>query len=179
MRKSTVAILALACGLALSPTAAAQERPDPDSPAGVEYELPLDRTREDLSEGPGGDGGEPDVPDGADGSDDGVAPLFGAGITPDSGGDDAVGTDAADGDLPASDSSVGGGEPDGGQDDGDTRAGDARADSNTGQGFTSYGPSGGTDSNGLLIPGIALGVLLAGGALGLALRQGLGGASRS
>ncbi len=44
-------VMALTCALCLPTAAAAQERakPDPDSPAGVEYQLPLDQAREDAS----------------------------------------------------------------------------------------------------------------------------------
>lgn len=60
---------ALAVALALAPPAVAQDDPqiDPDSPPGTEYQLPIDRAREQASSGTSsGKGGE--------------APLFGEGV---------------------------------------------------------------------------------------------------
>jgi hypothetical protein len=72
MRHVGLRILIVTCALALPAAAAAQERPklDPDSPAGVEYQLPLDRAREEAAgEAKGGPG---------EGK---RAPLFGSGVT--------------------------------------------------------------------------------------------------
>lgn len=62
----------LACSLCVPVTARGQEqaRPDPDSPAGVEYQLPLDQAREDAAgEGTSGPGRR------------GPPPSFGSGIS--------------------------------------------------------------------------------------------------
>ena len=171
------------CALAAPSAAVGQEaaRPDPDSPAGVEYQLPLDRQREEASDpkdrdGPGGggtqrDGGSPDRP-----------PLFGEGISPEGGGV------AGDQDFgSADDEPAGGGPPGSGTGGGDGEgAGGDRADAGLGGSDASEAGPGddgpalaqtsaqaGSSSN-LAIPGIVLGVLLAGGLLGLALRRGLG-----
>ena len=57
-------------------TAQDSTRPDPDSPAGVEYQLPLERAREDAAKG-GVDEPSRKEADGSTG-----APLFGAGVEP-------------------------------------------------------------------------------------------------
>ncbi len=68
-RVRTCALLGAAALALTAPAAAAQvERAAPDSPAGVEYALPLDRAREDAA---------PDARDGA-----GPPPLFGSGVGP-------------------------------------------------------------------------------------------------
>ena len=84
-------LLIVTCALCFAAPAVAQELPkvDPDSPAGVEYQLPLDRAREEAAgEGKG-------APGGAEG-----APLFGSGIkkvkSPRAGGD-PDGSDSAAG----------------------------------------------------------------------------------
>ena len=145
--------------------AAQSDRPDPDSPAGVEYELPLDQTRKDLSEngkepesGGGGNGGSPGSAGGGDG---GAAPLFGAGISREaaSGGEDG-------GQNPSSDDRT---EP--GTGGGGPSAGDEQRDSDPAVTKASTGDGG---STGLLLPGLVLLVILAGGAMGLLLRRGLG-----
>lgn len=72
-------LLASMCALLLAAPAAAQDpQVDPDSPAGREYELPIDRAREQAGAGSS-------RPSGAGGSDVGGAsdaPLFGAGVEP-------------------------------------------------------------------------------------------------
>jgi len=153
----------LASSLLLPAGAAAQSnRPDPDSPAGVEYELPLDQTRKDLSDdsrdGKSGgreNGSSPGASGGSGG--DGAAPLFGAGISRKaaSGG----GQESSNGDR--GEAGAGGGSSAGG-DDGES--GPAVAKASTGE----------DGSTGLLLPGLALLVILAGGAMGLLLRRGLG-----
>lgn len=74
-RSCLTVALSLAC-LAVPPVAggATEERPAPDSPAGNEYKLPLERAREQSGSAPS----DPQQ-DGSDGSD---APLFGVGIAP-------------------------------------------------------------------------------------------------
>ena len=65
-------LLIVTCALWLPAVAAGQESPrlDPDSPAGVEYQLPLDRAREDAAGEGKGKSGEGKSP-----------PLFGSGVT--------------------------------------------------------------------------------------------------
>ena len=79
-------LVVVICALCLPAVAAGQERarPDPDSPAGVEYKLPLDQARDDAA-GEGKGRGE------AEGRED--PPLFGSGITesPSKSGADASG----------------------------------------------------------------------------------------
>ena len=153
--------LVIACALVAPPAAGAQEpvQVDPDSPAGVEYQLPLDQARSDGAAGGGGGSGP-----GSGGGSGGPVPLFGAGI-------------ARDG----SQSSGGGGEaaPDGGIRGGAGQSGD-RADrgatgagggDGAGSGAVATGDGGGW--TGLILGGIALAVVVLGGALGLALRRGL------
>jgi len=65
--------------LALAPAAAAQApQVDPSSPAGTEYQLPVDRAREQASGGPSGGGSTTSA--------SGEAPLFGAGVEPEGDG---------------------------------------------------------------------------------------------
>src|SRR5687767_15112379 len=94
--------------LALAPAAAqgqAGKRPDPNSPAGVEYQLPLDQARQNAA----GDGastrekGSNDRP--------ASAPLFGAGITADR---TRGGEEGTDGGGQASDRQAEGGQTDSG-----------------------------------------------------------------
>ncbi len=170
---------AVVCALVAPSAAAAQEaaRPDPDSPAGVEYQLPLDRARDEASgpKGPGGGG-----PKRGEGKSDSPPPLFGEGIAPEAGSSSGEqGSDSADDGSP---SGVG----DGGRDADGAGANGDRADagladsgaSDAGAGEADGQPSVAQSSTGsgsdLAIPGIALGVLLMGGLLGLALRRGLG-----
>jgi len=165
------------CALAMPSAAIAQSnRPDPDSPAGVEYELPLDQTREDLSDdGGGGDRGSRDggSPGGDGGS--GAAPLFGAGISPagsgGSGDDAGAGGENSTDQTQADDRNRGGGGATSGS------SGGSAADESVGPGIAEASTD--TGGTGLLIPGIALAVLLAGGLIGLALRRGLGQAGDS
>jgi len=179
MPRTRIAYIAVACALVMPSGAAAQSaRPDPDSPAGVEYELPLDQARKDLS----GDG-DSDSP-GANGSRasdgrSGTAPLFGAGVSRPSrssdsdGGSPEGGGGSSDG-APSSGSDrwgIGGDRADAGARG--TASGDDAA-APDGSRLASTGSSGGSGSAGLPIAGIALGVLFAGGALGLALRRGFG-----
>lgn len=166
----------------LAPSVAvAQDRaiPEPDSPAGVEYQLPLDRAREEASDprdrdAPGGGGSERD----RGGS--GPAPLFGTGISPGAGGV------AGDRDSSNADSPSGGGasNPDARRGAGGDRAdrGSGGSSGSSGEaseadGEPSLGPTSASAASGssdLALPGIALGVLLIGGLLGLALRRGMG-----
>ena len=78
--KSGCVVVAVAAGLTVPATAAAQSGaiPDPNSPAGKEYALPLDQGR---AQGGGGSHGGGSHGGGA-GSHGGARPLFGAGISP-------------------------------------------------------------------------------------------------
>ena len=71
MRQLGLLPIAVIC-LCLPAVATGQERarPDPNSPAGVEYKIPLDQARDDAAGKRSGDAGEGKGP-----------PLFGSGIT--------------------------------------------------------------------------------------------------
>src|SRR5687767_11216329 len=103
--------LAIALALAAPAPGVAQSgdpQVDPDSPAGTEYELPLDRAREEA----GGGGG-------ASGSSDGTAgeaPLFGQGVESRSGAAKSTPKQGTDSD-PATTASI---EPDGAGDASET-----------------------------------------------------------
>ena len=152
------------CALVAPSTAVAQEevQVDPDSPAGVEYKLPLEEARRDAG------------PDASGGGGGGPTPLFGAGIRP-------VGSQGGDGDG-AKGTSDDGSRTGGGQ-SGD--GGDRRVTGAGGRDLASLLPgeskpsfsaaaADGDSSVGLILGGIALAVVVAGAALGLALRRGLG-----
>ena len=181
-RRGTIHFVVV-CAL-VAPSAAAAQEPvqvDPDSPAGVEYKLPLDQARRDAAPdaGGGGRGGGPRSgggggPRSGGGSGD-PAPLFGAGITRDGsqgsdGGNEAM-ADASDrsGGQESADSDDSGAAGVGGGDAAGPGAGESgRSLSTT---AASAADSGG--STGLVLGGIALAVVVVGGALGLALRRGL------
>ena len=141
---------------------------DPNSPAGVEYQLPLEQARKNAN-GEGGGGERPGSGEDRAGG-GGVASLFGAGIVPAS---------ARDG---AADGEVGGAGVNGRASGGG--AGGAEADvrgagERSTPGSSAIRPAAldgvdeGGGSAGLRIAGIALAVLAAGALLGLALRRGL------
>ncbi len=164
---------AVACALVAPLPASAQEpaRPDPDSPAGVEYQLPLDQARREASPNGGGGGGSEPPSGGGSGN---PAPLFGAGISRDGsqsgGGSDATADpDAGEraGAEQSGDRADGGATGAGGSD-----AAGPGADQSTPSLRTASAESGGV-STGLTLGGIALAVVVVGGALGLALRRGL------
>jgi len=148
-----------ACAL-LAPSAASAQEPvrvDPDSPAGVEYKLPLDQARRD------GDGAQ------SGGGSRDPAPLFGAGITrdgsqPGGGG----GEDASRGDGEESEDSGDSGAPSAGGGEG---AGPGATDSRPS--FSAAVPASGGSWTGLTLGGIALAVVVVGTGLGLGLRRGL------
>jgi len=162
------------------PTAASAQssvRPDPDSPAGVEYELPLDRARERAT---GDDGPRRRGSRGNERGPAGSAPLFGEGIGPSRGGDSG-GDPGGPGDAPGSDSgsSSGGGSADG---DGPSGGGGSglRGLEGNGRGGTpgastattgAQANKGGSDLG--PTAAIVAAVLLAAGALGLFLRRTL------
>lgn len=149
MRRLLPACLAIAALSAIGVDAIAQEDGvfvDPESPAGKEYAIPFDEARREAG---GGSGGAP-----------GTAAPFGEGIERD---DDAA--------------------PDGGQSGGggDGRRDAGGGDAGGGQPSSPRSPSGspgvaasldqGGPSAALLTGGIALGVLLVGGAVGFLVRR--------
>lgn len=187
MRWRSVLVLALTAGIAVPAATSAQDgsRPDPDSPAGVEYQLPLDRAREEAA------GRERDRRRGT-GEGGGSAPLFGAGIEPPNEVGESREPAGGEGLSSGGDGDGGNG---GGRDDGrDGIEGEslARDDSGSGDGIRpareggspedppgaqSSSAADGGGSGSLVTIGIALGVLLLGAGLGLALRRGFGRAS--
>jgi hypothetical protein len=141
------------------------KRPDPNSPAGVEYQLPLDQARQNAAAGSKGrSSGHRAL------SQPGAAPLFGAGIATRhsaarSGEGAGRAAQAAGG--RAGSTSGGAAARAGGDDAAKGDAGGANAVSKSSLGASDSGPAT------LRIAGIALAVLLAGGLLGLGLRHGL------
>jgi hypothetical protein len=124
---------------------------DPESPAGKEYALPLDKARQDVAPTPGAG---TDGSDGTNGSDD--TPLFGAGITKRNGAQDqgrqgGEGSDAR------------------GQGDGE-EGGDNGADVAARSVTAAASASGSGLSSGWITALVAFGVLLVGGIAGLSLR---------
>lgn len=136
-------IVIFALGLPAAATGQEQPKLDPNSPAGVEYQLPLDRAREEAA------GETSREPGGSQ-----RAPAFGAGVT-------ERGSSTKDG-------GSGGGS---GEGSGEADAGEASA-ANTRAKTASATQEGGSGAS---VPLITAAVLLAGGALGLGLRRGLGG----
>jgi hypothetical protein len=183
MRRA-VAVLALAllAGGTCPTQGSAQEDgvyfDDPDSPGGKEYSIPHERTRREN----GGGGGDP--------GSRGETPRFGVGIDSDE-GDSAGGAGGSSGGD--------GGSAGGGESEGANRGGDESGGANSGGGKSGDGASrsGGATAGGgsagssgsqsgevtyrstsssgtspeLTVSAIALGVLLAGAALGLVLRR--------
>lgn len=170
------ATLGAICALLLPAAAQAQtaQRPDPDSPAGVEYQLPLDQARENAGGGDGAD--DPASREGGGRGGRGApAPLFGAGIVAAKGADRAIGggegarRDGGNRAQGAGEASGGAAaSASGGSDEGDDPAGPQRIKRS---GLSSPDDEGGSAT--LRIIGIALAVLLAGALLGLLLRRGL------
>jgi hypothetical protein len=115
---------------------------DPDTPAGKEYALPLDKARQDVAPTAGAQGSEP-----------GEAELFGAGISKKGGGGGGDGSQKQEG---------AGGGGNGGSGDGGTidAPAVAKAAASSSSGI----------SSGWLTALIAAGVLLVGGIAGLSLR---------
>ena len=152
----------LAC-LLLAPGASAQggvddPQVDPDSPAGTEYELPIDRAR-DRARG-GGSGGS----GGTSGAAGGQAPLFGEGVeeqAPRSGGESSTAKEAPSEQTP---SSSGGADP--------PRTAGGRPATSTPEVARAQAPAPETGGGQLATPAaIAAGVLLIGGLAGLLLRR--------
>jgi len=171
--RSFLGLAVAASLLTLSPaTALGATRPDPDSPAGVEYELPLERARERAAGG--NDGAAPgrgSRPGGGAGG--GAAPLFGAGVGPPGRGE---GSDAAGGGGADGRSGVGRGRERAAAGDDGARGpspGSSSSDRPGAEGPPGLAASAGADgaSGTLATGGIVLGVLLAAGMLGLLLRR--------
>jgi hypothetical protein len=177
--------------------ASAQEpvQVDPDSPAGVEYKLPLEQARRDSAPDPGDGGGRPRSGGGSGRGAGSPAPLFGAGITRggSQGGSDGDAEGApGEGDRVGGERSdrvggersdrVGGEQSEDRADAGVTGAG-GRDTAGPGSGksgsFSTAAAEDGGGSTGLILGGIALAVVVLGGALGLALRRGLGSTAGS
>lgn len=175
--------LAAALALAVPSSAAAQRAPDPNSPAGVEYALPLDQAREQArgkkqqKKGRGGNQGQQ--------GGKGTAPLFGEGITKgvsDTGADGA-GSDQANGDIvPGAAGSAGNGSGGSGSKGSGSGSNGSGADGKNGSkaqagengaNRTAASVADGGSQTGLLL-GVVAGVLLLGGLLGLGLRLGFG-----
>jgi hypothetical protein len=164
-----VAVLALAAlaGGTWATSATAQEDgvyfDDPDSPGGKEYSIPHERTRRE-SGAPGGGGRA------GGGGSEGETPRFGVGIEPDDG---ASGGGGSSGDSEEG-SGGSGGKSSGGSGSGDTAGdGGAAADAaSRGSGDVEYQATSSSDTQPeVTVSAIALGVLLAGGGLGLFLRR--------
>ena len=166
-----VPVLAL---LALTaPPAAAQSgsQPDPDSPAGVEYQLPLDRVREETR-GEGGSPGRGGSAGGGEGGQAGAAgsdaPLFGAGIERAPGaGDGSGGSGGGD----REDGGSGGNGGSGGAGGGSGESPFVPSDSNATKAATAA-TDGSSGVPATLV--IVLGVLAMGAGAGLLLKRGLG-----
>ena len=164
------AVIAATCFLLLPAAAHGQgKRPDPNSPAGFEYQLPLEEARK---KGGGGGGDEPG-PAGARRGGDRAAPLFGAGIAAaPTGGDSAADGDGGAGTGATGDGaatqSAGAGSTD---DAGSRKSGDGSDAPKVAQ-ASLPSPDDGGGSPTLWIAGIALAVLLLGALLGLFLRRG-------
>lgn len=153
MRSVQQLLLALACGLCLPAAAGAQEQPqlDPDSPAGVEYQLPLDQARDDAAGSGKGKAGASSE-----------APLFGSGI----GKDGSTAAGGEDG-QPSSSSAKGG------------SAGSRERESTSERTGVAIPGASESSSGGPSVSLIAAAVLLAGGALGLGLRRAMGRTGRA
>ncbi len=181
--RSPLHLTALAATLALAvpSVAAAQQSPDPDSPAGVEYALPLDRARDQAREKKKERGREGDR---KQGSAKKPAPLFGAGITK-GGTSGGVGSGGGGSDQGSADDAPGGASSGG---NGSGNSGSKRSGSKGSESGGATGPKAeaGKDANrtaasveddgsptGLLL-GIVAGVLILGGVLGVGLRRGFG-----
>jgi hypothetical protein len=154
MRLATAVVLAGSCILAATAQPVSGQRPDPDSPAGVEYQVPLDRARDEAS---GGDAptGRPEARSSAEGETAAADQLFGAGIQPRSGSSDAPRGEATGEQGRSSEAE---------------RPGPGAAPAGSARTAASIAADDGGSTTALTI-GIVLAVLLAGGTAGLALRR--------
>jgi hypothetical protein len=174
--RCAVAILAMAVlaggTWAVPPPAFAQQDgvyfDDPESPGGKEYSIPHERSRRDTA------------PAGAGGGD----PLFGAGIQPEDGPGPSEGADGPEDRADADGVGDTAGAEGSGQAPGDASAGGPSEaptprdpDGGATEGGSSPGPQGreyraaGSDRPELTLSALALGVVIAGGGLGLLLRR--------
>lgn len=148
-------MLLVLCGLAVSaPAASAQEDPvfvDPDSPSGKEYELPIDRARQQGAP-------QTQAAESARGSQ--AAPLFGAGVRADG---------AATANRGSSEEPRGAGSADSTDPATGSRSDRADAPAAAERRAQAAVPAGGAGV--AAIVGVAAGVLLLGGLLGLLLRR--------
>lgn len=131
---------------------------DPDSPAGVEYELPLEQARKNAK-----GGGKDGSTRGDRAAGGGGASLFGAGIVPVKASRSGV----------AEQRNLALGAPSRDSDSGGRGGPDGAPDGATVTRSTLGAPDADEGSAALRIAGIALAVLLVGGLLGLLLRRGL------
>lgn len=185
IRLTTLAALLVAVA-AVPDIASAQQQPDPDSPAGVEYALPLDRVRDQAREKKKQKGreGKPGRPGASK-----PAPLFGAGIS--KGGSGARAANASSGQSDGG--GVAGGAGSGGngssgsgskgpRSDRSDRQGPGGSDGSSAQAGregargaeSTVASVGDGDSQTGLLLGVVAGVLALGGLLGLGLRRGFG-----
>jgi hypothetical protein len=163
-----VAVLALAvlAGGTWATTAPAQDDgvyfDDPDSPGGKEYSIPHERTRRESGSPGGGAGG---------GGSNGESPRFGVGIAPEDGASGGGGSSGAAGEDAAGDSGSGDRKASGGDGEGAT-SGEEAAGAAARTGDVEYQATSSSDTQPeVTVSAIALGVLLAGGALGFLLRR--------
>lgn len=179
VRQSATLLAIAVVAASAAPIAGAQEPrvPDPDSPAGFEYELPLDQVRRDAT---GDDRVRRERGPSTPGSSTG-APLFGEGVSNGSASDPARG---ADGEAGAADGEPGAERP-------GSSEGRRAADRGGGRGETRTSESGAATperirasaqsegSSTLTLVGLVLAVLLTGALLGLMVRLLLGRRSAS
>ena len=166
-----VAVLALATltGGTWATSAPAQDDgvyfDDPDSPGGKEYTIPHERVRRENG-APGADG-----TGGGGGGDSQGDARFGVGIEPDDGGSAGGGSSGAAGEDPSGGN--GSGDTSSGDDSGGAATGDGGSGSMQGDtGDVEYQATSSSDTQPeVTVSAIALGVLLAGGGLGLLLRR--------
>lgn len=167
MRRLSALGVGLVLGLA-APAVGHAQTPDPDSPAGVEYALPLDQAREDAR----GDSPKRKQGSGGNPSDStAAAPLFGAGISKQGGGSkggtSGTGSPSRSGqDQLADRGSASGGA---GRESTDEDAG--TPDERAARTATRAGVEDGGSSFAPALLGLVAAVLLIGGGIGLALRR--------
>jgi hypothetical protein len=159
-RRLRVGILALTVSVLAPAAPAAAEKGvhvDPDSPAGKEYAIPFESAREDAAGGKGDRGGS-----------QGNAPMFGVGISPGGGGTDSSAGGGSQGAAGGGSQGAAGGGTN--RDSGGDVVGTARGSTASLRSLQDV--STGESTSALLsVLAIALGVLLAGGLLGLLVRR--------
>ena len=162
MTASSALIAVLVLAVAAPPALAQRDGVfvDPDSPAGVEYAVPLDQARSEAT-GTAGGGSAPT---------DGDQPLFGVGIERSSSGSGGGGGAKGSGGSGRS-AGTGGGSPGGATPGGGNQAGAGEAGGNGASAAALEAAASGGTSTGLLTAGIAVAVLLVGLLCGLGLRR--------